>query len=378
MDRRLFLASTMSTGLIAAQQFNDIRSRACGRNRPPRPHQGNHSHAGTGRRSRRLRGQRQENGRPLHSRPRSASGRTPRRTSARRSPSGKSPPARWASAPPPCPRPKPWPPPASAASCSPRPSSMPARSAAWSPSPSGGRRHALRRQPASSESAGRSGRSGSRRYLDVLVDLDVGDRRTGSLPGEPALELAKHIARSKRLRVRGVQAYAGHASHTVGFEDRQKVSRTAMAKAVETTPAAGEGRLRREDSLRRQHRHLQHRPRDRRHDRAAGRLVRLHGRRLSPHRRRRTGKPSTPTSSRASPCSPPSSTPRTPIASRSTPAPRPSIPRRPNRPEAKELAGPGLRQVGRRIRRTHQRNGRQAPALWATASSSSSRTAIPT
>jgi 3-hydroxy-D-aspartate aldolase len=71
--------------------------------------------------------------------------------------------------------------------------------------------------------------------ISVLVDLDVGDRRTGSLPGEPALQLAKHIASaSKRLRVSGVQAYAGHASHTVGFEERQKVSRTAIGKAVET------------------------------------------------------------------------------------------------------------------------------------------------
>jgi D-serine deaminase-like pyridoxal phosphate-dependent protein len=71
--------------------------------------------------------------------------------------------------------------------------------------------------------------------ISVLVDLDVGDRRTGSLPGEPALQLAKHIASaSKRLRVAGVQAYAGHASHTVGFEERQKVSRAAIAKAVET------------------------------------------------------------------------------------------------------------------------------------------------
>jgi D-serine deaminase-like pyridoxal phosphate-dependent protein len=36
------------------------------------------------------------------------------------------------------------------------------------------------------------------------------------------------------LRIRGVQAYAGHASHTVGFEARQRISRTAMTKAVET------------------------------------------------------------------------------------------------------------------------------------------------
>jgi D-serine deaminase-like pyridoxal phosphate-dependent protein len=70
--------------------------------------------------------------------------------------------------------------------------------------------------------------------LDVLIDIDVGDRRTGVLPGEPALALARVVAKCKRLRVRGMQAYAGHASHVVGFEKRAKVSREAMSKAVET------------------------------------------------------------------------------------------------------------------------------------------------
>jgi D-serine deaminase-like pyridoxal phosphate-dependent protein len=70
--------------------------------------------------------------------------------------------------------------------------------------------------------------------LDVLVDLDVGDKRTGCLPGEPAVELARQIARSKRLHIRGVQAYAGHASHVVGFAERERVSRVAMSQAAET------------------------------------------------------------------------------------------------------------------------------------------------
>jgi D-serine deaminase-like pyridoxal phosphate-dependent protein len=74
----------------------------------------------------------------------------------------------------------------------------------------------------------------ARLTLDVLIDLDVGDRRTGSLPGQPAVDLANRIAAANRLKVRGVQAYAGHASHTVGFDARQKVSQTAIGKAVET------------------------------------------------------------------------------------------------------------------------------------------------
>jgi D-serine deaminase-like pyridoxal phosphate-dependent protein len=70
--------------------------------------------------------------------------------------------------------------------------------------------------------------------INVLVDLDVGDRRTGIQPGEPALELGRRISRAKQLRLRGLQAYAGLASHVVGFERRDKVSRQAMGQAVDT------------------------------------------------------------------------------------------------------------------------------------------------
>jgi 3-hydroxy-D-aspartate aldolase len=70
--------------------------------------------------------------------------------------------------------------------------------------------------------------------VDVLVDIDVGDRRTGVLPGEPALELARQISKRKPLRLRGIQAYSGRSSHTKGFEARQKVSQDALAKALET------------------------------------------------------------------------------------------------------------------------------------------------
>jgi D-serine deaminase-like pyridoxal phosphate-dependent protein len=70
--------------------------------------------------------------------------------------------------------------------------------------------------------------------VEVLIDLDVGDRRTGVLPGEPALELARRLGRHKALRLRGLQAYAGHASHAAGFANREQVSRAALDKAVQT------------------------------------------------------------------------------------------------------------------------------------------------
>ncbi len=44
----------------------------------------------------------------------------------------------------------------------------------------------------------------------VLIDLDVGQHRCGVLPGEPALELARHVARLPHLSIVGVQGYEGH------------------------------------------------------------------------------------------------------------------------------------------------------------------------
>ena len=46
--------------------------------------------------------------------------------------------------------------------------------------------------------------------LDVLVDVDVGQHRTGARTVGEAVELARHIARSPGLRLRGVHGYEGH------------------------------------------------------------------------------------------------------------------------------------------------------------------------
>jgi D-serine deaminase-like pyridoxal phosphate-dependent protein len=72
-----------------------------------------------------------------------------------------------------------------------------------------------------------------RMKLNVAVDLFVG-RRTGIAPGEPALALAQLISSQPNLKLAGIQAYAGHAAHVVGFEERKRVSHEAMSAAVET------------------------------------------------------------------------------------------------------------------------------------------------
>jgi D-serine deaminase-like pyridoxal phosphate-dependent protein len=69
--------------------------------------------------------------------------------------------------------------------------------------------------------------------LNLAIDLWVG-RRTGIQPGEPALGLAQLIESLENVKFAGIQAYAGHASHVIGFEERRKASREAMGHAVET------------------------------------------------------------------------------------------------------------------------------------------------
>ena len=68
----------------------------------------------------------------------------------------------------------------------------------------------------------------------VLVDLDVGTRRTGIATGEPALELARTIDGLPHLDLRGLQAYAGHLMHVHGHAERQARSLEALEAAVET------------------------------------------------------------------------------------------------------------------------------------------------
>ena len=70
--------------------------------------------------------------------------------------------------------------------------------------------------------------------LKVVVDIDGGRHRTGSLAGLPSVKLAEQIVGSKWLEFRGIQCYAGHVAHTVGFEARKRESREALEKALET------------------------------------------------------------------------------------------------------------------------------------------------
>ena len=70
--------------------------------------------------------------------------------------------------------------------------------------------------------------------LDVLIDIDVGGRRTGAQPGDPAMALAKAVTKHPGLRLRGLQGYAGHCTHVMGWAARREASHKAMAPLMET------------------------------------------------------------------------------------------------------------------------------------------------
>jgi 3-hydroxy-D-aspartate aldolase len=75
--------------------------------------------------------------------------------------------------------------------------------------------------------------------LNVLIDIDVGDHRTGVAPGGAALALARAVMDAPTLRFAGLQAYSVRASHAAGFEARAECSRTALALAAETCDLFG-------------------------------------------------------------------------------------------------------------------------------------------
>ncbi len=70
-------------------------------------------------------------------------------------------------------------------------------------------------------------------HLNLAIDLNVGNR-TGIATGKPALALAQEITRHKHVKLAGLQAYAGQASHKAGFEARREMSHGIMNTAVDT------------------------------------------------------------------------------------------------------------------------------------------------
>ena len=81
-------------------------------------------------------------------------------------------------------------------------------------------------------------RAGAR--IDVYIELEVGMRRCGVAPGEPAVALAQTIAASPSLKFAGMHAYHGRAQHIRSIEERRAVIKN-VSLDVKKTRAMLEG-----------------------------------------------------------------------------------------------------------------------------------------
>src|SRR5215472_5982605 len=70
--------------------------------------------------------------------------------------------------------------------------------------------------------------------LPVYVEVNMGGNRCGVEPGQPALDLARHVADAPHLAFAGLQAYHGSAQHLRTWEERRQAIAGAVEKAGST------------------------------------------------------------------------------------------------------------------------------------------------
>jgi D-serine deaminase-like pyridoxal phosphate-dependent protein len=70
--------------------------------------------------------------------------------------------------------------------------------------------------------------------LDVYIEIEVGMRRCGIAPGQPAVDLARRIVSFKSLRFAGLQAYQGRAQHIRSMEERHRAIEVAAQHVQHT------------------------------------------------------------------------------------------------------------------------------------------------
>ncbi len=67
--------------------------------------------------------------------------------------------------------------------------------------------------------------------LDFILEVNVGQNRTGSEPGEEAASLAFELSRTEGLRFRGLMGYEGHLQTSIPeFDKRKKEVHSALSK----------------------------------------------------------------------------------------------------------------------------------------------------
>ncbi len=72
--------------------------------------------------------------------------------------------------------------------------------------------------------------------VDVLLDVDVGQHRTGIAPGPEAVSLYERIARSPGLKPGGLHVYDGH-NHIENFAERKATALSQLEPALKLRAA---------------------------------------------------------------------------------------------------------------------------------------------
>mgnify|MGYP003350651239 CR=1 FL=1 len=70
--------------------------------------------------------------------------------------------------------------------------------------------------------------------VGILVDINVGQQRCGVAPGAEALALARRVAATPGVRLRGVMGYEGHLQPIADRAERERKASAAMADLVAT------------------------------------------------------------------------------------------------------------------------------------------------
>ncbi len=71
----------------------------------------------------------------------------------------------------------------------------------------------------------------------VLIEVDVGMQRAGVLPGEPAVSLARRIARLRHVRFAGLQTWEAHALFEPDMGKKKRMIEESLGKLTDTAQA---------------------------------------------------------------------------------------------------------------------------------------------
>ena len=70
--------------------------------------------------------------------------------------------------------------------------------------------------------------------LRVLIEVNSGMNRCGTEPGQPTLNLARHILQSKGLKFEGIMGYEGHTVITPTFAERKRLTGESVEMLIGT------------------------------------------------------------------------------------------------------------------------------------------------